>query len=133
MNILVTGGAGYIGSATAEALIRAGHTVTVYDSLITGHRQAVPQEATFVEADLSYNHSLSQTFTDPTYDAIIHLGASIEGGESRIDPGRYYQNNLTNSLALVETAVQSGVRRVMLAPTAANFQPSNEPLTEDSA
>ena len=133
MNILVTGGAGYIGSATAEALIRAGHTVTVYDSLITGHRQAVPQEATFVEADLSDNHTLTQTLTDRTYDAILHFAASIEAGESMRDPGRFYQNNLTNSLALIETAVQSGVRRFVLSSTAAIFQSSNEPLTEDSA
>ncbi|MDL1909312.1 NAD-dependent epimerase/dehydratase family protein, partial [Chloroflexi bacterium CFX6] len=61
MNILVTGGAGYIGSATAEALLKAGHAVTVYDSLVTGHRQAVPPEARFIEADLSDSHVLAET------------------------------------------------------------------------
>ena len=61
MNILVTGGAGYIGSATAEALIKAGHAVTVYDSLVTGHKQAVPGDATFVQADLSDSHALIAT------------------------------------------------------------------------
>ena len=59
MKVLVTGGAGYIGSATAEALLKAGHNVTVYDSLVTGHRQAVPEGATFIQADLSDSHALA--------------------------------------------------------------------------
>lgn len=133
MNILVTGGAGYIGSATAEALVEAGHAVTVYDSLVTGHRRAVPKGATFVEADLSDSHALAKTLTDQTFDAIMHFAAFIEAGESMKDPGRFYHNNLTNSLALIETAVRAGVRRFVLSSTAAVFQSSNEPLTEDSS
>ena len=133
MNILVTGGAGYIGSAAAEALVNTGHAVTVYDSLVTGHRQAVPQGAAFIEADLSDSHTLAKTLTDQTYDAIMHFAASIEAGESMTDPGRFYHNNLNNSLTLIETAVRSGVKRFVLSSTAAVFQSSNEPLTEDSA
>ena len=96
MNIFVTGGAGYIGSATAEALLKAGHSVTVYDSLITGHRAAVPNGATFIEADLSDSHTLAETLTKENFDAVMHFAASTEAGESMKDPGRFYQNNFTN-------------------------------------
>jgi UDP-glucose 4-epimerase len=132
MNILVTGGAGYIGSATADALVKAGHSVTVYDSLVTGHRAAVPEGAAFVEADLADSHALAQTLTDQKFEAILHFAAFIEAGESMKDPGRFYHNNLTNSLALMETAVRAGVKRFVLSSTAAVYQSSNEPLTEDS-
>jgi UDP-glucose 4-epimerase len=132
MNILVTGGAGYIGSAIAEALIQAGHSVTVYDSLITGHRQAVPTGALFMQADLSDSHVLVKTLTDQKFDAVMHCAAFIEAGESMKDPGRFYNNNLTNSLALIETAVRAGVNRFVLSSTAAVYQSSDEPLTEES-
>ena len=132
MNILVTGGAGYIGSATAEALIKAGHAVTVYDSLVTGHRAAVPKGASFVEADLGDSRALVKTLTAQTFDAVMHFAAFIEAGESMKDPGRFYQNNFTNSLNLMETAVRAGVKRFVLSSTAAVYQSSNEPLTEES-
>jgi len=132
MNILVTGGAGYIGSATAEALIKAGHSVTVYDSLVTGHRQAVPDGAKFVEADLSDSHALVGTLTDQKFDAVLHFAAYIEAGESMKDPGRFYHNNVANSFALIETAVRAGVKRFVLSSTAAVYQSSDEPLSEES-
>ena len=94
MNILVTGGAGYIGSTTAEALLKAGHSVTVYDSLVTGHKQAVPADANFVQADLSDSHALADTLTKEKFDAVMHFAAYIEAGESMRDPGRFYQNNV---------------------------------------
>ena len=132
MNILVTGGAGYIGSATAEACIRAGHRVTVYDSLVTGHRAAVPEGAVFVQADLSDSHALVETFTRKKFDAILHFAAFIEAGESMRDPGRFYHNNFTNTLALIETAIRANVGCFVLSSTAAVFQSSDEPLTEES-
>jgi UDP-glucose 4-epimerase len=132
MNILVTGGAGYIGSATAEALIHSGHQVTVYDSLITGHRAAVPEGAEFIETDLSDSHVLAETLTSRTFDAIMHFAAFIEAGESMKEPGRFYHNNFTNTLTLMETAVRAGIGRFVLSSTAAVFQSSDEPLTEDS-
>jgi UDP-glucose 4-epimerase len=132
MNILVTGGAGYIGSATAEALLKAGHSVTIYDSLITGHRAAVPDDATFIQADLSDSHALVETLTKEKFDAVMHFAAFIEAGESMKDPGRFYQNNFANSLTLMETAVRAGVKRFVLSSTAAVYQSSEEPLTEDS-
>lgn len=132
MNILVTGGAGYIGSATAEALVRDGHSVTVYDSLATGHRAAVPEGAAFIQADLSDSRALARTLGDGRFDAVMHFAASIEAGESMRDPGRFYQNNVVNALTLIETAVRAGVMRFVLSSTAAVFRSSDEPLTEES-
>lgn len=132
MNIFVTGGAGYIGSATAQALIEAGHSVTVYDSLVTGHRQAVPAGAEFIHADLSDSHSLALALTGKKYDALMHFAAFIEAGESMKDPGKFLRNNTVNSLALMDMAVRAGVRRFVLSSTAAVYQSSEEPLSEES-
>ena len=132
MNIFVTGGAGYIGSATAEALLKAGHSVTVYDSLVTGHRQAVPEGAHFIHASLEDSHALAETLTGEKFDAVMHFAAFIEAGESMKKPGRFYQNNLINSLHLIQTAVEAGVKRFVLSSTAAVYKSSNEPLTEES-
>ncbi|HET6598154.1 MAG TPA: UDP-glucose 4-epimerase GalE [Anaerolineales bacterium] len=132
MNILVTGGAGYIGSATAEALVEAGHKVTVYDSLMTGHRAAVPEGASFIEADLADSAVLVKTLSDQHFEAVMHFAAFIEAGESMKDPGRFYHNNFTNSLILMEAAVRAGVKRLVLSSTAAVYESSNDPLTEES-
>lgn len=132
MNIFITGGAGYIGSATAEALINEGHKVTVYDSLVTGHQQAVPSEAKFIHASLDDSQALHQALTSKKYDAIMHFAAFIEAGESMKDPGKFFRNNFTNSLSLMETAVKAGVKKFVFSSTAAVYQSSEEPLTEDS-
>jgi len=132
MNIFVTGGAGYIGSATAEALIQAGHSVTVYDSLVTGHRAAVPAGAKFIHASLDDSHALAEALTSAKYDAIMHFAAFIEAGESMKDPGKFFRNNFTNSLQSMETAVQAGIRKMVFSSTAAVYQSSEEPLTEES-
>lgn len=132
MNIFVTGGAGYIGSATAEALIKAGHSVTVYDSLVTGHREAVPAGTEFVHASLDDTHALAEVLTSKKYDAIMHFAAFIEAGESMKDPGRFFRNNFTNSLQLMETAVKAGVKKFVFSSTAAVYQSSEEPLKENS-
>ena len=132
MNIFVTGGAGYIGSATAEALLKAGHTVTVYDSLVTGYRQAVPAAAHFIHASLEDSHALAEALTREKFDAVMHFAAFIEAGESMQNPGRYYQNNLVNSLHLIDAAVEVGVKRFVLSSTAAVYKSSDDPLTEES-
>ena len=132
MKIFVTGGAGYIGSTTAEALIKAGHTVTVYDSLVTGHREAVPAGAEFIHASLDDSGALAEALTSTHYDAVMHFAAFIEAGESMKDPGRFFRNNFSNSLQLMETAVQAGIRKFVFSSTAAVYQSSEEPLTEDS-
>lgn len=133
MQILVTGGAGYIGSATAEALLQAGHSVTVYDSLVTGHRAAVPAGATFVQAALEERPALARVLTRGGFDAVMHFAAFIEAGESMKVPGRFYFNNLANSLSLIETTALAGVKRFVLSSTAAVYRTSDEPLTEEAA
>jgi UDP-glucose 4-epimerase len=132
MNIFVTGGAGYIGSATAEALIKAGHSVSVYDSLVTGHRAAVPAEAEFIHASLDDSHALAEALMSRKFDAVMHFAAFIEAGESMKDPGKFFRNNFSNSIQLIETAVKAGVKKFVLSSTAAVYQSSDEPLTEDS-
>ncbi|MCA2002983.1 MAG: UDP-glucose 4-epimerase GalE, partial [Chloroflexi bacterium] len=132
MNIFVTGGAGYIGSATAAALIQAGHSVTVFDSLVTGHRAAVPQEAGFIHASLDDSHALAEALASQKFDAIMHFAAFIEAGESMKDPGKFFRNNLANSLQLMETAAQAGVKKLVFSSTAAVYQSSETPLTETS-
>jgi UDP-glucose 4-epimerase len=132
MNIFIAGGAGYIGSSAAEALIQAGHRVTVYDSLVTGHREAVPAGAKLIEADLSDSHALASALTDETFDAIMHFAAFIEAGESMKDPGKYLRNNLVNSLSLMEMAVRAGIKKMVFSSTAAVYQSSEEPISEDS-
>jgi len=132
MNIFVTGGAGYIGSATAEALLKAGHSVTVYDSLVTGYRAAVPEGAHFVQADLADGAALAAALGTGQFDAIMHFAAFIEAGESMKDPGKFFRNNLANSLSLLEAARAAGVKRFVLSSTAAVYASSETPLTEDS-
>ena len=132
MNILVTGGAGYIGSATAEALLEAGHSVTVYDSLSSGHREAVPQGARFIRANLSDVETVKAVLEEGRFDAVMHFAAFIEAGESMKAPGRFFENNFVNSLRLIETAARTGVKRFVFSSTAAVYQSSDEPLTEES-
>lgn len=132
MNIFITGGAGYIGSATAEALINAGHSVTIYDSLVTGYKEAIPDGANFIHASLDDNHALAKALGGKSFDAIMHFAAYIEAGESMKDPGKFYQNNLINSLRLIEMAVRVKINRFVLSSTAAVYQSSDEPLTEES-
>ncbi len=132
MKIFVTGGAGYIGSAAAQALLQAGHSVTVYDSLVTGYRAAVPAEAHFIQADLGDQPALESALASDRFDALMHFAAFIEAGESMKDPGKFFRNNLANSLMLIEAACRAGVRRFVLSSTAAVYASSEAPLNEES-
>jgi UDP-glucose 4-epimerase len=132
MNIFVTGGAGYIGSATAEALLKMGHSITVFDSLVTGYRPAVPDGVRFVQADLADAASLTSALSAEKFEAVMHFAAFIEAGESMKNPGKFFKNNLANSLQLIEAATRAGVRRFVLSSTAAVYATSDAPLTEES-
>jgi len=132
MNIFITGGAGYIGSATAEALLKAGHRVTVFDSLVTGHRAAVPDEACFIQADLADQNTLAGALAGEKFDAVMHFAAFIEAGESMKDPGKFINNNLVNTVHLIEAAHRAGVTRFVQSSTAAVYVSSDEPLSEES-
>ena len=132
MNIFLTGGAGYLGSATTETLVRAGHRVTVYDSLITGHRAAVPEGARFVQADLEDRPTLQAALQSESFDAALHFAAFIEAGESMAEPGKYLRNNLALSLGLIEACTKAGIRRFVLSSSAAVYASSDELLSENS-
>jgi UDP-glucose 4-epimerase len=132
MNILVTGGAGYIGSACARRMLDSGHAVTVFDALLTGHRAAVPQEAKFIQADLGDADALRAVLTGGKFDAVMHFAAFIEAGESMKDPGKYFRNNVVYSAALIDAVQRAGIPRFVFSSTAAVYASSDEPLSEES-
>jgi UDP-glucose 4-epimerase len=132
VNIFLTGGAGYIGSAAAEMLLQAGHRVTVYDSLVKGYVQAVPSGARFLQADLAERAVLDAALASESYDAVMHFAAFIEAGESMQDPGKYFYNNTALSIGLVEACARAGIQRFVLSSTAAVYQSSDVPLTEEA-
>jgi UDP-glucose 4-epimerase len=132
MNILITGGAGYIGSAAAETLLANGHAVTVLDSLVTGHRAAVPEDANYIEGDLADTPLVETCLAEGKFEAIMHFAAFIEAGDSMKDPGKFFRNNLSNSLALIESATKCGIRKFVLSSTAAVYASSDNPLSEES-
>lgn len=132
MKIFLTGGAGYIGSAAAKLLLEAGHEVTVYDSLVTGHRAAIPGGAEFVRADLADKDALARAIRAGSFQAVMHFAGSIEAGESMQDPGKYFQNNVSNSISLIEMSMRAGITQFVLSSSAAVYASSDDPLREDS-
>ena len=134
MKILVTGGAGYIGSVVTEELIKDGHDVVVYDSLYKGHRDAISPGAEFVQADLADTATLTSTLQSRSVEAVIHMAADSLVGESYQDPAKYYRNNVVNGLSLLEAMRQSSVKRLVFSSTAATYgEPEIQPITEDAA
>lgn len=132
MNLLVTGGAGYIGSATTAELLATGHTVTVLDNLSHGHRAAIPTGATFVHGDIGDRPALAALFASQKFDAVLHFAALIEAGESMKDPGAFFRNNVAYANNVIEAAVAAGCLQVVFSSTAAVFAGSDQPLREDS-
>jgi UDP-glucose-4-epimerase GalE len=132
MHILVTGGAGYIGSHAVRLFLDRGHDVWVYDSLALGHRRAVPAERLIV-GDLSDVHRIDQALVEKRIDAVVHFAAWAAVGESVKDPAKYYQNNLVNTLSLMECLRRAGVGRFVFSSTAATFgTPERMPITEET-
>jgi UDP-glucose 4-epimerase len=131
MKVLVTGGAGYIGSAVAEELLQVGNEVVVFDNLSHGHRQAVPKNAELVVGDLSDRAALDSVLQSRV-DAVIHLAALIEAGESMKTPEQFFRNNTANALTLLEAMLAAGVKRFVFSSTAALFgNPERTPIEED--
>lgn len=133
MKILVTGGAGYIGSITAAELLRAGHDVVVFDSLYQGHRQAVPPEAAFVEGDLRDVDAVARVFQQHKgIEGIMHFASYTLVGESMQKPLLYLRDNLVAGANLLEQAVANDVGRFILSSTANLFdQPEKMPIEPD--
>jgi UDP-glucose 4-epimerase len=132
MRIFVSGGAGYIGSAAAEVLRDAGHDVTVYDSLVTGYRAAVPESVRFIEADLGQADALQAAISSQPFDAVMHFAGFIEAGESMRDPGKFFHNNVSLSMALIDACMRNGVESFVFSSSAAVYASSDEPLSEES-
>ncbi len=131
MNILITGGAGYIGSACVEFFFNAGHVVTVYDNLSEGHRSAVHPQARFVEANCLDRAALSNTLQANQIEAVVHFAASALVGESMSQPGKYFHNNTVATHAVLETCVAVGVKKFVFSSTCATFGlPETENLAE---
>lgn len=129
-HVLVCGGAGYIGAHAARALAEAGHTVTVFDNLSTGHREAV-RWGGLVEGDVRDAAALEKLFADHRFDAVMHFCARSLVGESVRDPYAYYDNNVTGTLRLLEAMRAAGVERLVFSSTAAVFgTPQSERVNE---
>lgn len=129
MKLLVTGGAGYVGSVCAEVLLERGHDVVVLDDLSTGNADAVPEGASFVEGDVAAE--ASGLLTGGGFDGVLHFAAKSLVGESVIEPGMYWYGNVVKSLDLLEAMRISGTPRLVFSSTAATYgEPESSPITE---
>ena len=132
MNVFVTGGAGYIGSICTEELLEAGHQVTVYDDLSEGHRSAIDQRARFLLGRPEEEGHILKAVRETKPEAIVHFAANALVGESMVNPGKYFRNNVANGLKLLEAAVSAGVRKFVFSSTCATYGPPERvPMTED--
>src|SRR6201995_1960921 len=131
--ILVTGGAGYVGSHLVAALVDQGAAVTVLDNFRTGHRAAVPAQARLVAADLADVEHIDAVLADGTWDAVFHFASLSQVGESMRMPMRYLLDNAANGIRLIDAGVRHGVGRLVLSSTAALFNlDSAAPIAEDA-
>jgi UDP-glucose 4-epimerase len=132
MNVLVTGGAGYIGSICVEELCNAGHSVTVYDDLSEGHRSAVDPRADFILGRPEEPGNVLAAVQACRPGAILHFAANALVGESMTNPGKYFHNNVVNGLKLLDAAVACKVSRFVFSSTCATYGPPDRvPMTED--
>jgi len=133
MKVLVTGGAGYIGSVTVELLLQNRLEVVVYDNLSTGHPQAVAREAVLIEGDLADKNLLSQIFDRYGFDAVMHFAGSIRVGESMVDPAKYFANNVASVITLLNVMLEHNVKRMIFSSSAAVYgDPETTPISESA-
>ena len=131
MRVLVTGGAGYIGSIAVEQLADKGHTVVVFDSLVKGHEAAVDPRATFVEGDLLNAPLVEETLRKYDINAVMHFAAHSLVGESMQNPGKYFENNIAGSVNLASAMVRTGAKILVFSSSAATYGiPSGSPIKE---
>jgi len=132
LNVLVTGGAGYIGSHAVLALIDSGHLPVVIDKLVTGFRWAVPDGIGFYEGDIADSQLMSKIIKTERIDAVMHFAGSVVVPESVENPLKYYHNNTANSRSLIESVIANGVRHMIFSSTAATYGiPKSSPVRED--
>jgi UDP-glucose 4-epimerase len=131
MKVLVTGGAGYIGSVVTEELLNDGHEALVYDSLYKGHRAAVDPRAKFLQADLMDTEALCGALKENQIEAVIHMAADSLVGESVEQPAKYYHNNVVAGLKLLDAMRVCGIRKLVFSSTAATYgEPAKQPIEE---
>ena len=134
MRVLVTGGAGYIGSIVCEELVIAGHEAVAYDSLARGHIAAVVEGVPLVQADLLDQDTLSNALKSYGVEAVIHLAANCFAGESLAEPSCYYRNNLSAGLSLLDAMVKCDVKRVVFSSSTTVYgDPGSDPIEESHA
>ncbi|HKF85926.1 MAG TPA: UDP-glucose 4-epimerase GalE [Candidatus Limnocylindrales bacterium] len=132
MKILVTGGAGYVGGVSVDAILAAGHDVVVLDDLTTGHAPIVPPGATLVEGSYGDEAAVRALLEEHDVDAILHCAARSLVGESVQEPAKYYRDNVAGGIALLEAARAAGVNRLVFSSTAAVYGvPDRTPIQED--
>lgn len=132
MNILVTGGAGYIGSVLVEQLVEGDDHVVVFDNLSKGHRDAVDARAQFIEGDLADRELLQNSLAEHRIEAVIHMAASSLVGESVRFPEKYYENNVVAGKVLLDAMAAEGVTKIVFSSTAAVYgEPEKQPISED--
>jgi UDP-glucose 4-epimerase len=133
MRVLVTGGAGYVGSVSVEALVAGGHDVVVLDDLSKGHREAVTPGARLVEGSYADATGLRALLAETTVDAVLHCAARSLVGESMVNPALYYRENVAGGVTLLEALREAGVRRLVFSSTAAVYgTPASVPIREDA-
>jgi UDP-glucose 4-epimerase len=126
MHVLVTGGAGYVGSVVADGLLRAGHAVTILDNLQQGHREAIPEDARFIKADFCRPEDLDAAFRQPGLDAVMHMAGETIVEYSTTDPKRYFHTNVIGGIHLLDAMLRHNVNRIVFSSSAAVY---GEPLT----
>ena len=132
MRVLVTGGAGYIGSVVADRLLQIGHAVTVLDNLSTGRKQAVPAKAEFIQGDTGDEASVEHIIKTGHFNAVMHFAAFIEAGESVVQPEKYFVNNSAKTLSLLRSVLKYRIPRFVFSSTAAVYgEPKHTPIMED--
>ena len=132
LNVLVTGGAGYIGSHAVLALLDAGHRPVVIDNLVTGFRWAVAKEAPFYEGDISDEALVADIFAKEDINAVMHFAGSIIVPESVENPLKYYHNNTAKTRSLIDSIIKAGIRHMIFSSTAATYGiPKESPVRED--
>ena len=132
LTVLVTGGAGYIGSHAVLALLDSGHRPVVIDNLVTGFRWAVPDDVSFFEGDIADSELVAKIIKDEAVDAVMHFAGSVVVPESVENPLKYYHNNTAKTRSLIESIVQNNVRHMIFSSTAATYGiPEISPVRED--